>query len=52
MEPKKICPQCEEEEVYSETLTNGLCLNCYVRNREESRLADIEAELDYYDGSL
>jgi len=46
-EYRGLCPQCGEDEIYSKTLTEGLCLTCYTRNKEEMRLADIESELDY-----
>lgn len=47
---KEICPLCLEDEVYSKTLTDGLCLNCYNIQQEENRLAYIEARLDYEEG--
>lgn len=47
---KPLCKVCYEDEVYSETLTNGMCLNCYQELKEEYRLADIESECDYYAG--
>jgi len=46
-EYRGLCPHCGKDEIYSEVLTDGLCLTCYTRNQEEMRLADIEAELDY-----
>jgi len=49
-EYRGLCPECLEEENYSETLTNGLCLNCYTQIQEEIKLADIEARLNYEDG--
>ena len=42
---KEQCPQCQEDDVYSETLTNGLCLNCHYDNEREYREMDIEYDL-------
>lgn len=47
---KSICKICGDESVYSETLTNGMCLNCYQNLKEENGSSDIERECDYYDG--
>ena len=49
---KEICEHCHDEEVYSEQLTPGLCLNCYYRLEEEKRYMVIEGEHDYYQGLL
>ena len=49
---KGWCPECGDEEVYSEVLTKGLCLNCYNRLQEESRLIEIECRHDYEEGCL
>lgn len=47
---KSMCKMCSDEPVYSKTLTDGMCLNCYQNLKEENRLADIECSHDYYDG--
>lgn len=45
-----LCRFCGDEVYGDGFLTNGLCLNCYYQLQEESRLSDIEAEHDYYEG--
>lgn len=51
-EQKEICPSCNEFEVYSKKLTDGLCLNCH-HDREESRKEmEIEFEHDYHQGLI
>lgn len=45
-EYKGLCPQCDVHEIYSNTLTHGLCLNCHYRNEEETRQMEIEIEAD------
>lgn len=52
MKYKGLCPQCQEDEIYSETLTHGLCLNCHYQNVKEIREMEIECEHDYYQGLL
>lgn len=42
---EKLC-SCGEFEIYSETLTNGMCLNCYHNVQEEIREMNLECELD------
>lgn len=49
MKNNHICPRCNEFEIYSETLTNGLCLNCYYNLEEEYKQMEIECMHDYYD---
>jgi hypothetical protein len=48
----EICPRCFEFEVYSQSLTNGLCLNCHHNLQEENRLMEIEFRHDYEEGLL
>ena len=53
MEEKEFkgwCPECGEEEIYSETLTDGLCLNCYYQKQEDVKFMEIEARIDYEEG--
>jgi hypothetical protein len=49
---KGWCKDCQEEEIYSETLTKGLCLNCYNKLQNEIYLMEIEYRHDYEEGYL
>lgn len=44
----ELCPQCQEDKIYSKHLTQGLCLNCHYDNEKEMREMEIECELDRY----
>lgn len=46
-EYRGLCPECGEDEIYSETLTDGLCLTCYTIRQKENSEVYIEAEIDY-----
>ena len=41
MDVVRIC-ECGEDEVYSQKLTQGLCLNCFARLEEDNRQFDYE----------
>lgn len=43
---------CGRFEIYSKTLTNGLCLNCYHQLQEEERMVEIECMHDYESGLI
>ena len=32
---EELCPVCNKFEIYSETLTNGWCLNCHHQHEED-----------------
>lgn len=49
---EEVCPQCNEDQVYSQTLTHGLCLNCHYDNEREIRLMEIECEHDLYEQEM
>lgn len=49
---KGWCPDCGEEEIYHEVLTEGRCLNCYQKLQDERKFMEIEARLDYEDNKM
>lgn len=48
---REIC-KCGTDYVYSKTLTNGMCLNCYQDWKDDNRLMEIEIAHDYAQGLI